>query len=189
MSNLYEISHPDDKTMQSPAYDAIKGVKLSDLTLEYLFRQWYRRNVDSSYDARDAVCAWAAENLSTLKRYVPQSFPRSIEVEQFYSAASYAATAVAGLALASVGAMFAYTWKNQNKPVFRYAQPNFLFVLLVGSTFICIDAILYSIEPSKGSCISRPWFFVLGNTLQVVPLIIKVGSQKLLLMFRDAPKR
>ena len=84
--------------------------------------------------------------------------------------------AVAIIAMFSVGAVLAFTWKNRSEKVFVYAQPNFLFMLLFGLALVCIGAILFSTEPSIGSCIARPWVVILGSSLQIVPLIVKVAA-------------
>jgi len=177
VSNLYEITHPGSEASRSPAYDTTKAMKFSDLQIESMFRNWYRRNIDRwNYDPRDSVCAWAAENLSLLQRNIPDSHPRSIAVQKFGRASSYAAMAVAIIAMFSVGAVLAFTWKNRSENVFVYAQPNFLFMLLFGLALVCIGAILFSTKPSIGSCIARPWFVILGSSLQIVPLIVKVAA-------------
>jgi len=177
VSNLFKISHPIEEAMHSPGYGAITGLKLTDLQLEYMMRKWYQRNIDKwNYDPRHSVCAWAAENIALLKRYVPSSYPRSMEVQEFGRASSYIAMAVALFTLASVGVTFAFTWKNRRAAVFIYAQPNFLFILLFGLALTSFGAILFSIPPSVNSCIARPWFVVLGSSAQMVTLIIKVWA-------------
>lgn len=49
-------------------------------------------------------------------------------------------------------------------------------MILLGYTCVCIAAILFAIKPTTGTCISRAWLNVLGNTLMVVPLIVKVAA-------------
>eukprot|EP00957_Ditylum_brightwellii_P114918 8764170-Ditylum_brightwellii.AAC.1 len=77
-SNTYEV----EESMRSPAYDAIKSIKLSDLELEEIFLRWYERNTDRwNYDAREAVCMWVGEHIDSLQSFVPRSHPRSFRVE------------------------------------------------------------------------------------------------------------
>mmetsp|Transcript_33762 Transcript_33762/g.64289 ORF Transcript_33762/g.64289 Transcript_33762/m.64289 type:complete len:565 (-) Transcript_33762:721-2415(-) len=137
----------------------------------------YKRNIDMlNYDSRDSVCSWAAENLSTLQRYIPDSYPRSLEVQKFDQTSSYAAMVIAAIAMISVGMVFIFTWNNRTKEVFIHAQPNFLFMLLFGLALVCVGAFLFSIEPTISNCIACPWLVVLGNSLQMVPLIVKVSA-------------
>jgi len=64
----------------------------------------------------------------------------------------------------------------RKKKVMVYAQPVFLFLLLLGLLFVCIGAILYAATPSHGTCIAREWFVLLGSSLELVPLIVKVAA-------------
>lgn len=176
-SSLSRITHHSDEVSRSPAYDTIKSLQISDFAINSMFEKWYKRNIDMwNYDPRDSVCSWAAENLSTLQRYIPDSYPRSLEVQKFDQTSSYAAMYIAAIGMTSVGTVLVFTWNYRTKEVFIHAQPIFLFMLLFGHALVCAGAILFSIEPTVPNCMARPWIVVLGNSLQMVPLIVKVSA-------------
>ena len=177
VSNMYERTYAQPEPSRSPAYDAIKAMKFSDLQLEYMFRRWYERNTDRwNYDPREAVCQWAAENIETLKRFVPRSFPRTRNIEQYNTPGLYSAMVVAGITIVLVCLVGVAVWQWRKKKVFVYVQPTFLFMLLCGFLMVCVGAILNASTPSKGTCVASQWFIVLGYSLELIPLIVKVAA-------------
>mmetsp|Transcript_17694 Transcript_17694/g.23600 ORF Transcript_17694/g.23600 Transcript_17694/m.23600 type:complete len:566 (+) Transcript_17694:1467-3164(+) len=177
VSDLYERTYAVDAASRSPAYDFVKGICIDDLQLDEMFTHWLSRGVDpQSYDARDAVCQWAAENLDVLKKFVPHGFPRSnrfAENElQFYT---YVAMGVGGLAALLVCLSWCATLFHRKKDVMLSSQVGFLLMLLCGLLFVSVGAILYAFQPTTTICISRQWFVVLGFSLQLIPLFVKVA--------------
>ena len=57
----------------------------------------------------------------------------------------------------------------------RYAQVDFLLMILGGLFFVALAALFYSLEPSKVVCICRQWFVAVGYSLELVPLAVKVA--------------
>ena len=41
---------------------------------------------------------------------------------------------------------------------------------------VCIGAILTALVPTTATCIAIPWFVVLGQSLTIVPMIVKVAA-------------
>mmetsp|Transcript_69426 Transcript_69426/g.103336 ORF Transcript_69426/g.103336 Transcript_69426/m.103336 type:complete len:917 (-) Transcript_69426:138-2888(-) len=177
VSSMYSNTYEVEESMRSPAYDAIKSIKISDLELEEIFLRWYERNTDRwNYDAREAVCMWVGEHIDSLQSVVPRSHPRSFRVEEYRHPALYGAIIVAAICIVLVGVVSVATFHYRKTKVIRYAQPIFLYLLLVGLLFLCIGATLLPAMPSQGTCIATQWFILLGYSLELVPLIVKVAA-------------
>lgn len=58
----------------------------------------------------------------------------------------------------------------------RYAQVDFLLMILGGLFFVALAALFYSLEPSKVVCVCRQWFVAVGYSLELVPLAVKVAA-------------
>lgn len=98
----------------------------------------------------------------------------------------YAAIVFAAFVLILIFLTAAATFYYRKEKVIRYAQPMFLFLLLVGLMFSTIGSIFYAVEPSKAVCTSENWFVVIGFSLALVPMIVKVSTINTL--FRRAKK-
>lgn len=101
------------------------------------------------------------------------------EANPYQRPGTYAAMAFGFFGLAAVAIVAGLTWKNRKEKVIKYAQPNFLFMLLAGLTLVTFGAILFSVEPSDATCAAIPWFVVLGSSLQILPLIVKVSAVRM----------
>ena len=58
----------------------------------------------------------------------------------------------------------------------RYAQVNFCFLILTGMLINSVASIVYVVEPSLASCTTTQWLVVLGFTLELTPLLVKVAA-------------
>lgn len=63
-----------------------------------------------------------------------------------------------------------------NLPWHSYAQINFCFIMLIGFALSSIASIVYVVEPSLASCTATQWLVVLGFTLELTPLLVKVAA-------------
>jgi hypothetical protein len=67
-------------------------------------------------------------------------------------------------------------YRNRTEPSIRYAQVDFLGMLLCGSFFIGVGSILLSAPASDGTCLASMFMVNVGYTLELVPLILKVAA-------------
>mmetsp|Transcript_2073 Transcript_2073/g.3676 ORF Transcript_2073/g.3676 Transcript_2073/m.3676 type:complete len:949 (-) Transcript_2073:159-3005(-) len=170
---LYEVLNAPDipEEALSPAYDVLRFFSISEIQLGELFDLW-----KSEPTPRDAVCKWAVENLDTvLKTMIPPTYPRVIKEESAssFGLASMIVALIATLIVVLTGGL---VYRNRQLPAIRYAQPDFLFLLLVGSFFVGLGATLLSAPASDGTCLSSLWFINVGYTLEIFPLILKVAA-------------
>ena len=100
VGNLWEETYSTPPAERSPAYDAIKNFRISDLQLNDMFTYWNARKTDKwGYDPHEAVCRWVVENVDDLRRFVPRSYPRTVEASDgYHTPLLYSAIAVGLLA-------------------------------------------------------------------------------------------
>ena len=117
------------------------------------------------------------ENFDLLQTFVPKSYPR-IVVEQetagralFYVSLSFALLALVSVLLATVGII-----RHRKKRAVRYAQVQFLCLLLAGLFMVAVASVLLNIPASDASCMSINWLVLQGYTFELVPLILKVAA-------------
>ena len=175
VSNLYNWTHQND--INSPAYDFLTRFRINVLELEDIFDRWYAIDPDrSSYAAREAVCSWVGDNLELLKSYIPDTFPRSIRVRTYEQPAVKGAMGLSIVAAILVIAMAALVFHYRKEKVMIYAQPVFMGMLLLGLLLVSVGAFLKTLPPSYGLCMLEPWFVMLGQSLMIFPLIVKVTA-------------
>mmetsp|Transcript_24903 Transcript_24903/g.61262 ORF Transcript_24903/g.61262 Transcript_24903/m.61262 type:complete len:912 (-) Transcript_24903:49-2784(-) len=161
---------------QSPAYSFIRNFAIDDLEISTIL-QHFVANGGTGYAAREAVCAWIANNTDALQSFIPPNHPRVFQSrDDNGEAVSVVARFVAGLALVYVLVSSAITFKKRKAAVFVYSQVQFIFVVLFGLFLVAIGAVLYAFEPNDTICMLRVWLVSLGYTFELVPLIIKVTA-------------
>jgi hypothetical protein len=70
---------------RSPAYEAIKNLRISDLSIDAMLRSWLSRDLDTyGFDPREAVCAWAADNIDEITQAIPRGYPREVLENEWY---------------------------------------------------------------------------------------------------------
>ena len=180
-SSLYDISYDSElpEAMHSPAYEAVKNFRISDLELGKVFDYWFEGDIDRwGIDPRDAACRWVLENFEQVEAFVPRTHPRLPEDNDhiYEEPLYYASLALACLALVGSGASTVTAYYQRNKDVLRFAQIEFLFLLLIGLVLVSIGSVLNVLPPSDKSCVAVAWFINLGYTLELVPLVVKVAA-------------
>ncbi|KAL3912006.1 MAG: hypothetical protein SGARI_001368 [Bacillariaceae sp.] len=122
------LNNPDiPEAAISPAYEMMRRFQFTEQQLGQLFDLW-----SSEPSPRDAVCQWAVDNLDYLLGMVPSSYPRAVEEEQ-HSAFGYAMIAFGTFATIVVLVTAMLVVKKKDKPSVKYAQLDFLYILLSGS--------------------------------------------------------
>jgi len=178
VSNLYENGLKDDKTLDSPGYHTVKSISISDIELEQIFDSWNMTpGIDQDgYDPREAVCQWVAQNIPKLKEAIPRTHPRTMRLSDYNQNYIYAAMVVGIVSMLLVTLCFISIWYYQEKEVIVNAQCVILYMLLAGLMFMSISAVVYATNPSKTTCVLREWCLILGYSLELVPLFVKVAA-------------
>ena len=55
-------------------------------------------------------------------------------------------------------------------------QLEFLIMIMVGLAFVALGALFYSLAPTKIVCVCGEWFVLLGYSLELIPLMVKVAA-------------
>jgi len=177
-ASLKESTYSVPVAGRSGAYDLVKSVSVSDLAMLDILKAWRGIGVDTwGYDPREVVCSWVADNFDELRRHIPDGYPRVFSRGSQYQKLYLVAAKIMGsLATSTVFMTATLVFHFRTRRVMRYAQVNFLGLILFGFLLVSIAAITYAAEPSKASCITRHWMTMLGFTFGMVPLVVKVHA-------------
>ncbi|CAB9505194.1 Gamma-aminobutyric acid (GABA) B receptor [Seminavis robusta] len=168
------------RAFQSPAYGVLQALSITELQLGDMLEAWELKGVDQwNYDPREAVCEWMAANVDTFQTWIPRTYPRVLQQERYNQdtpvlhgiAVGLASTVILGVVAVSCAV---YYWRN--RPVLMFAQVGFLTFVLLGLLLVSLAALFKAVEPRDGVCVAQQWLLLLGFTLELVPLIVKVGA-------------
>jgi ABC-type proline/glycine betaine transport system substrate-binding protein len=162
----------------NPAYQATKEFRITDLEMATIFRHWLERGTDRwGYDPHEAVCQFVADNLEDMQRFVPRSFPREVrKVQTNWQLVNLVALAFGLFGCCLLVITAALVWKWQSTKEIRYAQKEFLLLVLGGLFMISVGAVWKSREPTTYTCLGSSWAILLGYTLELVALIVKTAA-------------
>ena len=174
-ASLGEETYKVAAAERSPGYQTVKNIAIDNLNLETMLGDW-SKNGDV---AREAVCGWIAENIDKVMDFVPRGHPRSLVVNDWYGSEAgllYAAMAIGGISIASVILSSWIVYRYRSKRIIRNSQLDFLFLVLFGCLLVGVAGLVYSLEPGKGTCTAKQFLIMLGFTLMMVPLLVKIEA-------------
>mmetsp|Transcript_3970 Transcript_3970/g.5848 ORF Transcript_3970/g.5848 Transcript_3970/m.5848 type:complete len:409 (+) Transcript_3970:3-1229(+) len=142
-----------------------------------MFDMWLALEKDKwNHDPREATCQWFIDNYDFLMESTPKHYPRILRNSTDSKGLFYVCLIFGGLAIVCIVFASAMTIQKRNLRQVRYAQIEFLFLLLVGTMMVAAAAIIGALPLSNSSCVAVTWLTNLGFTLQLVPLIVKVAA-------------
>ncbi|CAB9511850.1 72 kDa inositol polyphosphate 5-phosphatase [Seminavis robusta] len=180
-----------DKAYQSPTYDFLKNVRITELEISRMFAKWLSYDNDRyGNDAREAVCSWMVDNYELLKWFSPPGYPRELSEQSQYESwwlilAQIFAVYVGFAALIGVG----LCWHYRETKVMVFAQIEFLVLILLGMVMTCVGSALLAAEPTQKTCISLTWFLLMGYTVELVPVLVKTAAINTLVQSAKKQKR
>lgn len=181
LSKFYDLTQDPSipEAIRNPAHPVVSQFSLSELQINDMFRYWLMQ----PDEPREAICQFVIDNLDDLEQFLPRSYPRTIRHSSSDKSSpshwlSIATSVLGVLATLLVLVTAALVYHHRGRRVLRYAQIEFLYLLLMGSAMISVAAILTGLQtpPSNVACISQIWLVSLGYTLELVPLLFKVGA-------------
>jgi len=178
LKGLYNLTHFDaasgteiPEAIRSPAYEVLNSFTMTEAQLLDLFDYW------NTYETpRDAVCHWVVDNLDTyMNTFIPSTYPRTLQ-ESVIGPLMYFSLALGGLVALLVLVTASIVYKFRDSLVLKFAQLEFLFLLLVGALMLAAAAIVEASPPTNATCVANIWLVNVGYTLELVPLIVKVAA-------------
>ena len=178
LKGLYNLTHYDATSgteiphaVRSPVYDVLNSFTMTEAQLSTLFDYW------NTYDTpRDAVCHWVVDNLDTyMNTFIPPTYPRALR-QSAIGPLMYVSLALGGLVAFLVLVTASIVYKFRDTLVLKFAQLEFLGLLLVGALMLAAAAILEASLPTNAMCVINVWLVNIGYTLELVPLIVKVAA-------------
>jgi len=177
VSDFYNRTYSRPKVGRSPAYDFLKSFRMSDLQLEEMYRRWYKKNKDRwNYDHREALCEWIGENLGELQVFLPPTYPRSFRTNEYDTPYLVVAKVMSIIAAMIVLGTLSLVYYYRNKRSIVFAQRTFLYMILLGLFLVSIGSFLKSLPPSTATCMTKEWFVMVGYSLILVPLNVKISA-------------
>jgi hypothetical protein len=171
---IYDSSIPE--ALRNPGHSVLDQFSITALQLNEIFDLSREKG-----SMREAVCEWASENMEYLNTLVPRAYPRVQLEKEHHSGLLIAATIMGGLSMFLVMVTGWKVHSRRNKRAMRLAQLEFLWILLAGLFFISVGAIVQGVNPTNAACVASRWLVNIGYTMELVPLIIKVGAINLLM--------
>lgn len=191
-TGLYKATFDSDipESRRSPAYEAITNFKVTALQVETFFELWLKRNSDKwAYDPRHATCEWVVENFDLMQTFVPRSFPRVLVEQEHENVHYWVSLAFSFTAIILVLCASALVYKFRKNRGMKAAQIEFLGLVLFGLLCIGAGALVTVIPHSSVTCISAVWLITLGYTLELVPLVVKMGALNRMMQAAQQMKR
>jgi len=184
--SLYELINdpavPD--AIRSPAYEFLNVFSISEFRMDQIFHLWLNTS-----DPRRAICEWISDNMDYAQSFVPRSYPRTLQEENANDAVLYHSLIVGSIAATLVLGTAWLVHLRRGRQAIKFAQIDFLFLLLTGCTIVSVGAIVIGIPATDESCIAEVWLINLGYTLELVPLIIKVAAVNKIVQASQKMKR
>eukprot|EP00588_Corethron_pennatum_P013521 CAMPEP_0194276232 /NCGR_PEP_ID=MMETSP0169-20130528/8874_1 /TAXON_ID=218684 /ORGANISM="Corethron pennatum, Strain L29A3" /LENGTH=796 /DNA_ID=CAMNT_0039019897 /DNA_START=74 /DNA_END=2464 /DNA_ORIENTATION=+ len=155
----------------SPAQEAVRSFQMTELQLMQLVKQTGRISL------REAVCQWVDKNFEDIKRrFIPPTHPRVMQFDRGTSALYYFSVLLGIVSLILVLATGILTFLYRETNSVKFAQTDFLFMILTGLLATSIGSTIIPIPPTESLCVTRIWMINIGLSLELVPLIVKVGT-------------
>lgn len=173
-SKTYDTPEVD----RSPAYEFIRHIQITNVNLNMIIKRWLELNNDPfGNDARQAVCEWVAENLDQIKTSIPLGYPRVMSLKSQYEVwYLYLCQAIGGFVATLAFFALILVRKYRKTKAMVFAQPIFIYLILIGFCMISVGAVVSTITPTKATCISSAWLLFLGYTIELVPVLVKTSK-------------
>ena len=170
-SSLYDILVDGvPEVIRSPSYAILKAYSLPQGELLKLFE-----GLAGYDDPRLAVCKWVGDNMDMLERFVPPTYPRVIE-DKDQNALKYATLLLGIFSLYMTLWTARKVYVNRRRSAIRFAQVEFLAVVLVGSLLTALGAMIGGFSQNHAVCVAESWLVYLGYSLSLVPQIVKIAA-------------
>lgn len=172
-SSLYDITYDPSipESLISPAYAVISRFTISGLQQGDIFSAWLAAN-----DPRDGLCEWVVQHMSFMDKLIPPTYPR-VFVEKSQNVVLLAlATSLGGISTLLVIGTWCAVYRKREMQAIKYAQVEFLFLLLAGLFLISLGAVLSGAPPSDDSCMAFVWLINFGYTITLLPLVVKISA-------------
>ena len=169
------VESEEDELLRSPSFQLLKAIQIPTSTMNALFADWKEID-DGEYGPREAVCRLVYDNLDSLERHIPYGFPRTVIETENFGVTRTVALITCSIALVCVMTTAVLTMKWRTSMILKLAHVDILLWVISGATLVVIGAFATAIKISNATCILSKWFTVLGYVIELIPIIIKVGT-------------
>ena len=163
--------------LQSPAFDFIKTLRLPSLAMDDIFLSWKRLSKirGNGHAAREATCLWIHNNIDAITEQLPYGYPRKFANDSsttlHISAMIFAIVAVLVISFITY---IVHQWRE--RLMLTLWNVDILIWVLIGAYTALIGSTAVAFRISNVTCMISSWTSILGITIQLVPIIIKIGT-------------
>jgi len=179
---IYDPAIPD--AIRSPGYEFLDLFSISEFRMDDIYLLWLNTS-----DPRRAICEYISDHLDYVQPFVPRSYPRTLREDSANDVLLYLSIMLGGIAAILVSGTAWLVHLRRDRNAIKFAQIDFLFLLLAGSITVSLGAIVMGIPATDASCIAEVWLINLGYTVELVPLIIKVAAVNKIVQASQRMKR
>jgi len=166
-------ANPDlPEVLWSPAHEAISNLQITNFQYGEIWNNIPQASSgDYNFDIREATCQFFVDNIELMEQFIPKTFPRTVEMEDFGgNPLMISAVSIGGVAGGLVLFFCVLVYLKRKTKILYYAQVEFLCLLLVGSLLVVVGGMMMASPPTSGTCIATPWMTNIGYALQLAPL-------------------
>mmetsp|Transcript_18830 Transcript_18830/g.28635 ORF Transcript_18830/g.28635 Transcript_18830/m.28635 type:complete len:615 (-) Transcript_18830:280-2124(-) len=183
--------------LKNPALDFLQSFQLRALSMVYLMRNIFSKSLgefkyipggdheNMGYASRRAVCEWVYDNIDGLVHNIPDEYPRFFKENVWSNPLRQLALSIGILTIALVAVTAIFTLKLKIKETIQLLGVNGWIWILLGFTLIGVSSLLLV----NDYCALSLWFLVLGNTLELTPVLIKVWTINKMFRYTRAHQR
>ena len=178
ISKGLEIMVGDDveNLLRSPALDFLQDVEIPAFAMDAILAD-FSPNGYPEHFPRDIVCNWVYDNLDYLQTHIPFGFPRTFDQSHLRGGnIQIAAIVISSFALCWVFTIAVLVIRWRATMLVKLAKIDILIWVLIGATIVVIGSLATAIGITDASCMVSKWTALLGYAIELVPIIIKVGT-------------
>jgi len=163
---------------RSPATDYITALKISEFDIIDILQRIRAKGDGDGHmiHAREAVCDFMVHHIAHFEAIIPPFYPKRLAPVFEIGTGHFVAQALALLVGICALVCIFLTYKYRETKTMIFAQPTFMYLILIGFCFVCLAAYLLAVLPEDNICLSIKWMEVLGFTIQLVPIMIKTAA-------------
>lgn len=163
--------------LQSPAFDFIKTLRLPSLAMDDIFLSWKRLSKirGNGHAAREATCLWIHNNIDAITEQLPYGYPRKFANDSSTTLhVSAMIFAIVAILVISFITYIVHQWRE--RLMLTLWNVDILIWVLIGAYTALIGSTAVAFRISNVTCMISSWTSILGIAIQLVPIIIKIGT-------------
>lgn len=162
--------------LRSPALNYLKAFQVSSLSISHILAKTMevKKPGLEDYASREGLCEWLYDNIEPLLDQIDlKANPRFfMEADNMHAGLRKAALSLGITSLIWVAITAVMTMKWRTKQTIRLARVDCLIWILLGFALLGAS----SVTEIYGHCNLTVWLMIIGFTMELVPILIKIAT-------------